>query len=59
MTGYTVEAAGSGPPDFVWMDAAALKAHAVPSAFARYYAEAVKMLEAAEQEENHVVLEKE
>lgn len=59
MTGYTVEAAGSGPPDFIWMDAAALKAHAVPSAFARYYAEAVKLLEAAEQEENHAVLEKE
>lgn len=48
MTGYTLEAAGSGPPEFVWMDAEALKAHAVPSAFARYYAEALKLLKAEE-----------
>ena len=45
MTGYALEVSGEGPPEFVWMDRAALRAHAVPSAFARYYAEAVKMLE--------------
>ena len=45
MTGYVLEVSGSGPPGFVWMDAAALKAHAVPSAFARYCAEALNALE--------------
>lgn len=45
MAGYALEASGQGPPEFVWMDGAALRSHAVPSAFARYYAEALKMLE--------------
>lgn len=40
MTGYTLEVAGSGPADFLWVDEAELKDHAVPSAFARYYEEA-------------------
>ena len=40
MTGYTLEAAGDGPAEFEWVDAAGLENHAVPSAFARYYAEA-------------------
>jgi A/G-specific adenine glycosylase len=40
MTGYTLEVTGGGPPDWVWVDADGLEAHAVPSAFARYYAEA-------------------
>ena len=40
MTGYTLEVAGDGPEDFLWVDAAGLEDHAVPSAFARYYEEA-------------------
>lgn len=40
MTGYTLEAAGGGPPEWEWADAEGLAARAVPSAFARYYAEA-------------------
>ena len=46
MTGYTLEVAGDGPEEFVWVDAEGLKSHAVPSAFARYYAEAAKELAA-------------
>ena len=45
MTGYTLEVAGKGPADFVWVDGAGLAAHAVPSAFAKYYAEAKRRLE--------------
>ena len=44
MTGYTLEVEGDGPPDFVWVNRAALEEHAVPSAFARYYAEAIDHL---------------
>ena len=44
MTGYTLEVAGNGPEDFEWVDLAGLDAHAVPSAFARYYAEAREQL---------------
>ena len=44
MTGYTLEVAGDGPEDFEWMDLAGLEAHAVPSAFARYYAEAKEQM---------------
>lgn len=40
MTGYTLEVAGDGPAEFEWVDTASLETHAVPSAFARYYAEA-------------------
>lgn len=40
MTGYTLEVAGDGPAEFEWVDTAGLETHAVPSAFARYYAEA-------------------
>ena len=43
MTGYALEAAGEGP--FLWVDGAGLEAHAVPSAFARYYEEARRLLE--------------
>lgn len=46
MIGYTLEVEGQGPEDFVWVDAAGLRDHAVPSAFARYYEEAVSQLEA-------------
>ena len=35
--------------DFVWVDGAGLTAHAVPSAFAKYYAEAQRQLESLEQ----------
>ena len=49
MTGYTLEVAGKGPADFVWVDGAGLAAHAVPSAFAKYYAEAQRQLESLEQ----------
>jgi len=45
MTGYVLEASGDGPGDFVWADAGALHALAVPSAFSRYYEEASKLLE--------------
>ncbi len=48
MTGYTLEVAGDGPADFEWVDAAGLKTHAVPSAFARYYAEAETQLQEQE-----------
>jgi len=44
MSGYTLEVSGEGTDDLVWMDAAALREHAVPSAFARYYAEAGERL---------------
>ena len=44
MTGYTLEVAGDGPAEFEWVDAAGLESHAVPSAFARYYAEAGEAL---------------
>ena len=44
MTGYTLEVAGDGPEEFMWVDADGLSAHAVPSAFARYYAEAKEAL---------------
>ena len=45
MTGYTLEVTGDGPADFTWVDAEGLAAHAVPSAFAKYYAEAKRRLE--------------
>ena len=44
MTGYTLEVAGDGPEEFQWVDLDGLEAHAVPSAFARYYAEARERL---------------
>ena len=44
MTGYTLEVAGDGPEAFAWVDADGLEAHAVPSAFARYYAEAQEQM---------------
>ena len=44
MTGYTLEVAGGGCEEWEWVDAAGLASHAVPSAFARYYAEAEKRL---------------
>ena len=45
MTGYVLRVTGEGPGDFLWADAAALEACAVPSAFARYLEEARKTLE--------------
>ncbi|MGM9663007.1 MAG: A/G-specific adenine glycosylase [Oscillospiraceae bacterium] len=44
MQGYALEVAGDGPDDFVWMDAEALRAHAVPSAFEKYKREAEALL---------------
>ena len=44
MTGYTLEVSGDGPAEFEWVDADDLATHAVPSAFARYYAEAMERL---------------
>ena len=44
MTGYTLEVAGDGPAEFEWVDLEGLEAHAVPSAFARYYAEAKEQM---------------
>ena len=49
MTGYTLEVTGAGPADFVWVSRAALEDHAVPSAFARYSAEAAERLPEAEE----------
>ena len=43
--GYALEAAGEGPADFLWADSAGLETRAVPSAFARYYDEALRLLE--------------
>ena len=48
MTGYALEAASDGPPDWEWVDGAGLAARAVPSAFARYYAQAMELLGGAE-----------
>jgi len=44
MTGYTLEVTGEGPEEFLWVDGAELVQCAVPSAFARYYAEAEQEL---------------
>ena len=44
MTGYTLEVAGDGPEELEWVDSDGLEAHAVPSAFARYYAEAKEQM---------------
>ena len=45
MTGYTLEVSGDGPEDWLWVDMEELKAHAVPSAFTRYYGEALERME--------------
>ncbi len=45
MTGYVLRVTGNCPEDFFWADAAALKEHAVPSAFARYYVRAQELLQ--------------
>ena len=44
MTGYILRVEGDGPEDFQWVDGAGLAKCAVPSAFARYYAEAQRLL---------------
>lgn len=44
MTGYTLEVAGEGPAELEWVDLEGLERRAVPSAFARYYAEAAEEL---------------
>ena len=44
MTGYVLRVTGDGPKELTWVDAAGLERHAVPSAFARYYAEAAGQL---------------
>lgn len=45
MTGYILEAEGDGPGDFLWAGADRLETLAVPSAFARFLAEARAELE--------------
>ena len=45
MTGYVLEVSGEGPETFLWVDAGGLNAHAVPSAFIKYYTEAHRQLE--------------
>jgi len=53
MTGYVLRVTGKGSEDFLWMDGEELAAHAVPSAFARYYEEARTLLaEAGPGDEN-------
>ena len=42
MTGYVLEVSGEGPPEFLWTGS--LESRAVPSAFARYSAEAARLL---------------
>ena len=49
---HTLEVEGDGPADFFWADAAGLRERAVPSAFARYYAEAMTELEDVWNESN-------
>ena len=44
MTGYVLEVTGEGPGDFLWADREALAAHAVPSAFGKFYEEAQERL---------------
>ena len=46
MTGYTLEVDGDGPQEWVWAGAEGFAERAVPSAFARYTAEAKERLEA-------------
>ena len=45
MTGYVLQVRGPGPADFIWVDAKAFSTRAVPSAFARYRAEAERILQ--------------
>lgn len=45
MTGYVLRVSGPGAEELLWADGAALSRCAVPSAFARYYAEAKRLLE--------------
>ena len=45
MTGYTLTVTGTGDESLAWVDREGLAAHAVPSAFARYYDEARRQLE--------------
>ena len=45
MAGYILEVSGPGPEGFCWVDGAGLEEHPVPSAFARYYGEARKLLD--------------
>ena len=44
MTGYTLRVTGEGPAEFLWVDGEELEHYAVPSAFARYSAEAAERL---------------
>lgn len=46
MTGYSLQVTGEGPAEILWADAETLERCAVPSAFAKYYAEAKKLLSA-------------
>ena len=45
MTGYVLEVSGEGSEEFLWVNGDGLSAHAVPSAFVRYYTEAQEQLE--------------
>jgi len=44
MTGYVLRVRGPGAPELLWVDGPGLAECAVPSAFARYYAEARRLL---------------
>ena len=44
MTGYALTVRGTGPAELEWVDRAGLAERSVPSAFARYYEEANKIL---------------
>ena len=48
MTGYVLEVEGRGGEDFLWMDPHALREHAVPSAFGKFYDEACAAMEQEE-----------
>ena len=44
MTGYVLEVEGGGAEELLWVDAEGLTAHAVPSAFGKFYAGAQRAL---------------
>ena len=47
MSGYCLQVKGDA--DFIWMDAHQLTKHAVPSAFARFYHQALSRLQETEE----------
>ena len=49
MTGYILRVCGNGPAEWEWVDGDGLRERAVPSAFAKYYREAERILGTARQ----------